>query len=112
MATETAAAAGPTNLVLLWHFHQPCYRDLLTGRAHMPWVRLHGIKDYWGMAALLEEFPAVKCAVNFVPALLDQLEAAADGSAPDEFESLARVPAADLDAAARERALEVFFYAN
>ncbi len=105
-------ASPPTNLVLLWHFHQPCYRDLLTGRAHMPWVRLHGIKDYWGMAALLEEFPAMKCVVNFVPSLLDQLEAAAAGTVLDDFEELSRVPAADLDGKQRERALEVFFYAN
>jgi len=112
MTTATPAAAGPTSLALLWHFHQPCYRDILSGRVHMPWVRLHGIKDYWGMAALLEEFPGVRCAVNVVPSLLDQLEAAAAGTSPDECETLARIPAEDLSAEQRRRALEVFFYAN
>ncbi len=99
-------------LALYWHFHQPCYRDPATGRATMPWVRLHGIKDYYGMAELLREFPGVRCSFNFVPALLDQLEACAAGEAFDEFEELARRPAGELSPAERERAVEVFFYAH
>ena len=47
-----------TRLALLWHMHQPFYEDLATGEHILPWVRLHAIKDYWGMAALLREFPA------------------------------------------------------
>ena len=38
--------------------HQPFYQDLATGEHVLPWVRLHAIKDYWGMVALLREFPA------------------------------------------------------
>ena len=45
-------------LALLWHMHQPYYEDLATGEHILPWVRLHAIKDYWGMVAMLEEFPA------------------------------------------------------
>jgi alpha-amylase/alpha-mannosidase (GH57 family) len=37
-------------------------------------VRLHAIKDYWGMVALLREFPSVKATFNLVPSLLVQLD--------------------------------------
>ena len=47
-----------TRVALLWHMHQPFYQDLLTGEHILPWVRLHALKDYWGMVALLREFPA------------------------------------------------------
>ena len=42
-------------LAFIWHHHQPLYRDLVSGEVHMPWVRLHGAKDYYGMARLLED---------------------------------------------------------
>ena len=45
-----SAAEGPVDLVLVWHFHQPDYRDPATGRALLPWVRLHATKDYLDMA--------------------------------------------------------------
>ena len=37
--------------------HQPFYQDLVTGEHILPWVRLHGLKDYYGMVALLRERP-------------------------------------------------------
>ena len=46
-----------TRVAMLWHMHQPFYQDLLTGEHMLPWVRLHALKDYWGMVALLREFP-------------------------------------------------------
>ncbi|MEK6739128.1 MAG: hypothetical protein AABY74_10740, partial [Planctomycetota bacterium] len=45
------------NVAFYWHQHQPYYKNNLTGEYSMPWVRLHAIKDYIGMALLLEEFP-------------------------------------------------------
>ena len=47
-------------VVLLWHQHQPFYKDLVTGEYRLPWVRLHALKDYYGMVKVLEEFPKVK----------------------------------------------------
>ena len=44
-------------LVLLWHMHQPFYKDMVTGEYRLPWVRLHALKDYYGMVKLSEEFP-------------------------------------------------------
>jgi alpha-amylase/alpha-mannosidase (GH57 family) len=65
---------GQLDLVLLWHMHQPDYRDAASGRYLLPWVYLHAIKDYGDMAAHLERHPGVRCTFNFVPVLLEQLE--------------------------------------
>ena len=37
-------------IAFLWHQHQPYYPDDVSGENLMPWVRLHGVKDYYGMA--------------------------------------------------------------
>ena len=64
-------------VVLLWHMHQPQYRDALTGRYVLPWTYLHSIKDYTDMAAHLEAIPEARAVVNFTPVLLEQIEALA-----------------------------------
>ena len=61
------------NLILCWHFHQPDYRDA-DGRYQLPWTYLHAIKDYADMAAHLEAAPDLRCVVNFVPTLVEQLD--------------------------------------
>jgi len=86
------------NLALLWHMHQPYYEDLATGEHILPWVRLHAIKDYWGMVALLEEFPGVRATVNLVPSLVVQVQAFADDRARDRHLALGLKPALDLTA--------------
>lgn len=54
--------------------HQPYYREGLYGDYRLPWVYLHGIKDYSDMAAHLEDHPGMKAVVNFTPVLLEQLD--------------------------------------
>ena len=44
-------------LALVWHLHQPSYRDALTERSLLPWARLHATKDYRDMAAILRRHP-------------------------------------------------------
>lgn len=66
--------ARPVQLVLLWHMHQPDFRDCATGEFRLPWVYLHALKDYSDMAAHLERHPGVRAVVNFVPVLVDQLD--------------------------------------
>src|SRR6185295_16544038 len=61
-------------VVLMWHMHQPQYRDALTGEYVLPWTYLHAIKDYIDMAAHLEAQPAARAVVNFTPVLIEQLE--------------------------------------
>ena len=63
----------PINLVICWHMHQPYYRDGLNGEYVLPWVYLHGIKDYDDMAAHFERYPSMRAVVNFAPVLLEQL---------------------------------------
>ncbi|HKQ56819.1 MAG TPA: hypothetical protein VJY35_03035, partial [Candidatus Eisenbacteria bacterium] len=87
---------APVDLVLLWHHHQPDYRDPRDGRAVLPWARLHATKDYLDMARHLEPWPQVKASFNLVPSLLDQVEAAAEGG-PDALFALLERPIASLD---------------
>lgn len=61
-------------VVLLWHMHQPQYRDALTGQYILPWTYLHAIKDYTDMAAHLEAQPNARAVVNFTPVLIEQLQ--------------------------------------
>jgi alpha-amylase/alpha-mannosidase (GH57 family) len=61
-------------VVLLWHMHQPQYRDALSGQYVLPWTYLHAIKDYTDMAAHLEAQPGARAVVNFTPLLIEQLE--------------------------------------
>lgn len=70
--------------------HQPDYRDPVTGRFVLPWVRLHAAKDYLHMAEVLQRHPEVHVTVNFVPVLLEQLEAYASGTAEDDVMYLSR----------------------
>ena len=108
----TRAAAPPLAVAFVWHMHQPDYRDLDRGEARMPWARLHGLKDYHDMAAMLEPFPAVHQTFNLVPSLVVQIEAAARGEFPDRELELFERPAAELSAEARVELLERFFRAN
>jgi alpha-amylase/alpha-mannosidase (GH57 family) len=68
------AATNRLPVVLLWHMHQPQYRDSVTGQYVLPWTYLHAIKDYTDMAAHLEQHPRARAVVNFTPILLEQLE--------------------------------------
>ncbi|HXN24048.1 MAG TPA: glycoside hydrolase family 57 protein [Candidatus Dormibacteraeota bacterium] len=67
------------HLVMLWHMHQPLYREPEARRYVLPWTRLHALKDYWGMVRVLEEFPRVHATFNVVPSLGTQLEDYASG---------------------------------
>ncbi|WJW74538.1 glycoside hydrolase family 57 protein [Thiohalobacter sp. IOR34] len=68
------SAEGRLNVVLMWHMHQPQYRDTNNGQYEQPWTYLHAIKDYVDMAAHLEANPQARAVVNFAPVLLDQLD--------------------------------------
>ena len=101
-----------TRVAILWHMHQPYYEDLTTHEHILPWVRLHALKDYYGMVALLREFPGVRMTFNLVPSLLVQLEAFAEGRARDRFLELSLKPAVELDDRDVDFILENFFHAQ
>ena len=68
------ADADRLKVVLCWHMHQPDYRGPEHSDYQLPWVYLHGIKDYVDMAAHLEDNPAARAVVNFAPVLLEQID--------------------------------------
>ena len=103
---------APTYLMLLWHQHQPYYKDLVENRYTMPWVRLHALKDYYGMVAELREFPSVHVTFNLVPSLVSQLEDYAFERAREESFEIAFRPASELTGAERERLLHYAFQVN
>ena len=80
------------HLVILWHMHQPQYRDPATGTYVLPWTRLHALKDYYGMVKLLDEFPEVHATFNVVPALGAQLEEYASGKFQENWFDAATAP--------------------
>ena len=101
-----------TNVALLWHMHQPYYEDLATGEHILPWVRLHALKDYYGMVALLREFPDMKLTFNLVPSLLVQLEAFAEERARDRYLELGLKPVPMLTDDEKAVMLAEFFHAQ
>ena len=99
-------------VAFLWHMHQPYYKDPLTGKYHMPWVRLHGIKDYFPMAALLEKFDNVKASFNLVPVLIEQINDYANNDATDLLLDLTLKKASHLTHEERSQVLGNFFKVN
>jgi alpha-amylase/alpha-mannosidase (GH57 family) len=85
-------AMNRVHLVVLWHMHQPQYRDPETGRYVLPWTRLHALKDYWGMVQVLAEAPKFHATFNVVPALGTQLEEYASGKFDEPWFALAFKP--------------------
>jgi alpha-amylase/alpha-mannosidase (GH57 family) len=70
------------------------------------------LKDYWGMVALLREFPGVKLTFNLVPSLLVQLEAFANGTARDRHLDVGLKPADQLSEEERTFCVQEFFHAH
>jgi alpha-amylase/alpha-mannosidase (GH57 family) len=99
-------------LIFLWHQHQPFYKDLVTGEYRLPWVRLHALKDYYGMVKLLDEFPNVHQNFNLVPSLITQIQDYVSGDAQDPFLNVAARPAKELTRDERQFALQYLFQAN
>ncbi len=78
----------------------------------MPWVRLHGLKDYLDMVQILEQYPLIHQTFNLVPSLLEQLEDYTQRSAKDKFLELSYKPAKELTPQEKEFILENFFSIN
>jgi len=101
-----------TYLMLLWHMHQPFYKDLAEGVYTMPWVRLHALKDYYGMVGILRDFPTVHATFNLVPSLVLQIEDYARDTAHEPAYDLAFKPVAQMTAADRTALLSSAFEIN
>jgi alpha-amylase/alpha-mannosidase (GH57 family) len=92
--------------------HQPYYENLLTGETPVPWVRLHGIKDYLDMVQILDKFPKIHQTFNLVPSLIEQIEDYLSGKIKDKYLELSYKPAVDLSIDEKNFILERFFSIN
>ncbi|MFQ5465076.1 MAG: glycoside hydrolase family 57 protein [Thermodesulfobacteriota bacterium] len=100
------------NIAFVWHMHQPMYKDPFTGEYTMPWVLYHGTKDYYDMAAILDEFPDIHQTFNYVPCLVEQIGEYASGAAVDRYRAISAIPAEDLTDEDKVFILQHFFQAN
>jgi alpha-amylase/alpha-mannosidase (GH57 family) len=104
--------AYPLYVAFIWHQHQPLYKSRLDGKYHMPWVRLHGTKDYLDLVLLLERYPKLHQTVNLVPSLILQLEDYVAGTAFDPYLAVALTAAEDLSWEQQQFVVDRFFDAN
>jgi alpha-amylase/alpha-mannosidase (GH57 family) len=100
------------HLAVLWHMHQPQYRDPETCNYVLPWTRLHATKDYWGMVKLFEEFPKFHATFNMVPSLCMQLEEYASGNFKEPWFNLAFSPVEKLTKEGKREILDRAFQVN
>jgi len=98
------------NVLFLWHMHQPSYR-VDNESFFLPWTRLHGTKDYVGMAKVVAKSSAFQMTFNFTPVLWEQLLAYSHGDLDKELE-LSLKPAVSLTIEERQYLLRKMFSGN
>jgi alpha-amylase/alpha-mannosidase (GH57 family) len=102
----------PLNVAFIWHMHQPYYRDKLSGELMLPWVLLHGTKDYLHMPTVLEQFPQLHMTFNLVPCLMQQVADYAHGEASGQFLRVCQTPPDELSDDDKSYILRFFFSIN
>ncbi|GAB4174660.1 MAG: glycoside hydrolase family 57 protein [Geothermobacteraceae bacterium] len=100
------------NVCIIWHMHQPDYRDPVTGTTLLPWVWLHAAKDYGEILRASAAVEGVRTTFNLVPVLLEQLQRYAKGTANDRWLNLMRRVPGQLDAAERVFLVNNLFSVN
>jgi len=78
----------------------------------LPWVRLHAIRDYYSMAALVGRCPQVHLTVNLTPVLLRQIEDYTERRYTDRALELTLKPTHELIADDRDYIATHFFDAD
>lgn len=99
----------PLYVAFVWHQHQPLYKSPIAGKYLLPWVRLHGVKDYLDLVLTLEKFPKLHQTVNLVPSLITQLEDYIYGRAFDHYLELTLTPVGRMDRFQKLFVIERFF---
>lgn len=107
----------PLYIAFVWHQHQPLYKSRqassdATGQYRLPWVRLHGVKDYLDLILILEKYPKLHQTVNLVPSLILQLEDYAKGLAIDPYLALTVTPENQLTLGQKQAIISNFFDAH
>jgi len=93
----------------LWHMHQPYYKDPVSGTYLMPWVRLHAMRGYYDMIALLDDYPGIRCTFNLVPSLLSQILDYVDGGLRDLDFYVSEKSPSDLTSDEKKHIVSRFF---
>lgn len=102
----------PLDVTFVWHMHQPLYKDPLTCAYDLPWTYLHAVKDYYDMAAIVEDTEGAVASFNLVPSLLEQILDYAAGRAIDPFLLHGRMDPSAMSEENRRFVLDNFFSAN
>jgi len=107
----------PLYVAFIFHQHQPLYKSRDLGSAssaqyRLPWVRLHGTKDYLDLILILERYPKLHQTINLVPSLILQLEDYVAGTAWDPYLALALTPVNQLTIPQKKYIIDHFFDAN
>lgn len=82
----------PLSVAVVWHMHQPYYRDDVRREMLLPWVRLRASKDYSAMIRTVREHPELRVTMNMVPSLLRQLDLYGRGEAHEPHRELCLRP--------------------
>ncbi len=104
----------PLYVAFIWHQHQPLYKSRQVdgdgiNQYRLPWVRLHGTKDYLDLVLILEKYPQLHQTVNLVPSLMLQLEDYAQGKAIDPYLALALTEEKNLSDRQKTEIIKNFF---
>ena len=114
--TVTFKVGPKLYLAILWHQHQPIYKNTAhptaAGSYLHPWVRLHAIRDYYSMAALVEEHSNLHLTINLTQSLWWQIEDYLERGATDRALDLTLKPAETLTSDERASMLSNFFDAH
>ncbi len=107
--------SGKLYIAILWHMHQPLYKDPLENFYHLPWVRLHSIREYIDMPSVALRFPEAKMTFNLVPSLLMQIDDYVhynERGISDLYLDMSLKPAKELTIEDRMFILKYFFMNN
>lgn len=111
-STPTQTSEEPLYVNILWHQHQPLYYKDANGIYTRPWVRVHGTKDYYDMAATVAQYPNVHVTFNLTPVLLRQLMDFVENDAKDLYWVMSEIPANELTQDDKTFILQRFFDVN
>lgn len=89
--------------------HQPPYLNPRSGTYRLPWVFLHGLKDYYDMPALLRDFEDTRVTINLVPSLMAQIQDYEGGQVQDRYLEVASAVAEDFSERERDFVARFFF---
>ncbi len=122
----SAEESRKLNLAIIWHQHQPLYKDTATGTYRLPWARVHAVQEYFDSPLILNEYPGIDVTFNLVPSLIDQIADYGEISneemkrggvfeyigASDPHLELALTPPGQLTEEERKKIEEEFFWLN